>query len=33
MWQVAGDLTGPLGDRTSGRITALYRDRETRWTS
>ena len=29
MWQVAGDLTGPLGDRTSGRITALYRDRET----
>jgi iron complex outermembrane receptor protein len=29
MWQFAGDLTGPLGDRTSGRITALYRDRET----
>ena len=29
MWQVAGDLTGPLGERTSGRITALYRDRET----
>jgi iron complex outermembrane receptor protein len=29
MWQVAGDFTGALGDRTSGRITALYRDRET----
>jgi iron complex outermembrane receptor protein len=29
MWQVAGDLTGPLGERTSGRITALNRDRET----
>ena len=29
MWQVAGDLTGSLGGRTSGRITALYRDRET----
>ncbi len=29
MWQVAGDFTGPLSDRTSGRITALYRDRET----
>ena len=29
MWQVAGDLTGPLSDRVSGRITALYRDRET----
>jgi iron complex outermembrane receptor protein len=29
MWQVAGDLTGSIGDRTSGRITALYRDRET----
>jgi iron complex outermembrane receptor protein len=29
MWQVAGDLTGSLSDRTSGRITALYRDRET----
>jgi iron complex outermembrane receptor protein len=29
MWQVAGDLTGPVSDRTSGRITALYRDRET----
>lgn len=28
-WQVAGDLTGPLSERTSGRITALYRDRET----
>ena len=29
MWQVAGDLTGPMTDRVSGRITALYRDRET----
>lgn len=29
MWQVAGDLTGPLSERTSGRITALYRDRDT----
>jgi iron complex outermembrane receptor protein len=29
MWQVAGDFTGAIGDRTSGRITALYRDRET----
>jgi iron complex outermembrane recepter protein len=29
MWQVAGDLTGSISDRTSGRITALYRDRET----
>lgn len=29
MWQVAGDLTGPLSDRVSGRVTALYRDRET----
>ena len=29
MWQVAGDVTGPLAERTSGRITALYRDRET----
>ena len=29
MWQVAGDLTGPLAERTSGRVTALYRDRET----
>jgi iron complex outermembrane receptor protein len=29
MWQVAGDFTGSIGDRTSGRITALYRDRET----
>jgi iron complex outermembrane receptor protein len=29
MWQVAGDFTGALSDRTSGRITALYRDRET----
>lgn len=29
MWQVAGDLTGSMSDRTSGRITALYRDRET----
>lgn len=28
-WQVAGDLTGPLSDSVSGRITALYRDRET----
>lgn len=29
MWQVAGDFTGAIGDRTSGRITGLYRDRET----
>jgi iron complex outermembrane receptor protein len=29
MWQVAGDLTGPISDRVSGRVTALYRDRET----
>jgi len=29
MWQVAGDFTGGLTDTTSGRITALYRDRET----
>jgi iron complex outermembrane recepter protein len=29
MWQVAGDLTGPMTDRVSGRITALYRDRDT----
>jgi iron complex outermembrane receptor protein len=29
MWQVAGDFTGAISDRTSGRITALYRDRET----
>jgi iron complex outermembrane receptor protein len=29
MWQVAGDLTGPVTDRVSARITALYRDRET----
>lgn len=29
MWQVAGDLTGPMTDRVSARITALYRDRET----
>jgi len=29
MWQVAGDLTGPLTDSVNGRITALYRDRET----
>ena len=29
MWQVAGDFTGAMTDRTSGRITALYRDRET----
>lgn len=29
MWQVAGDFTGALTDTTSGRITALYRDRET----
>ncbi len=29
MWQVGGDFTGAIGDRTSGRITALYRDRET----
>jgi iron complex outermembrane receptor protein len=29
MWQVAGDVTGPLSDGISGRVTALYRDRET----
>jgi iron complex outermembrane receptor protein len=29
LWQVAGDLTGPLTDSVSGRITAMYRDRET----
>lgn len=29
MWQVAGDFTGALSDSTSGRITALYRDRDT----
>jgi iron complex outermembrane recepter protein len=29
MWQIAGDLTGPLSDTVSGRVTALYRDRET----
>lgn len=29
MWQIAGDLTGPMTDTVSGRITALYRDRET----
>ena len=29
MWQVAGDLTGPLTDSVNGRIMALYRDRET----
>jgi iron complex outermembrane recepter protein len=29
MWQIAGDVTGPLTDTVSGRITALYRDRET----
>jgi len=29
MWQVAGDLTGSMTDTVSGRITALYRDRET----
>src|SRR5688572_21963741 len=29
MWQVAGDFTGAIGDRTAGRITALYRDRDT----
>jgi len=29
MWQVAGDVTGPMTERVSGRITALYRDRET----
>jgi iron complex outermembrane receptor protein len=29
MWQLAGDFTGSISDRTSGRITALYRDRET----
>ena len=29
MWQLAGDVTGPLSDRVSGRVTALYRDRET----
>lgn len=28
-WQVSGDLTGPLTDTISARITALYRDRET----
>jgi iron complex outermembrane recepter protein len=28
-WQVSGDLTGPITDTISGRITALYRDRET----
>ncbi len=28
-WQIGGDFTGPLSDRVSGRITALYRDRET----
>ena len=29
MWQVGGDLTGPISDRVNGRVTALYRDRET----
>ncbi len=29
MWQVAGDFTGAIGDRMAGRITALYRDRDT----
>ena len=29
MWQSPATWTGPLGERTSGRITALYRDRET----
>ena len=29
MWQVAGDFTGPMTDTVSGRITALYRDRDT----
>jgi iron complex outermembrane recepter protein len=29
MWQVAGDVTGPMTERMSGRLTALYRDRET----
>lgn len=29
MWQIAGDFTGPLSETVSGRITALYRDRET----
>ncbi len=28
-WQLAGDVTGPFSDRISGRLTALYRDRET----
>lgn len=28
-WQLAGDLTGPLSDSVSGRITALYHDRDT----
>jgi len=27
--QVAGDMTGPIGDISSYRLTALYRDRET----
>jgi iron complex outermembrane receptor protein len=29
MWQVAGDLTGPMTNTINGRITALYRDRDT----
>ena len=29
MWQVAGDVTGSMTDRVSGRLTGLYRDRET----
>ncbi len=28
-WQVSGDVTGPLTDTISGRITALYHDRDT----
>jgi len=29
MYQVAGDFTGAIGNNMSGRITALYRDRDT----
>jgi len=28
-WQVNGDITGPITDAISARLTALYRDRET----
>jgi iron complex outermembrane receptor protein len=28
-WQVNGDVTGPLSDRVSARLTGVYRDRET----